>query len=60
MEENYMKIGEFLSPSHDVGVFVKRVLIQDNRGACVVSEKQWKKIRNRQNRNMIHLNSPAA
>lgn len=49
MVDKYKKIGEFLCPSKEPNVFEKRVVIQDYRGACVVSEREWMKIWGRQN-----------
>lgn len=49
MIDKYKKVGEFLSPSKESGTFEKCVIAKDSRGACVVSESEWKKIWGKQN-----------
>lgn len=42
MGTEYKVIGKFLSPSKISGEEVKMVVVRDSRGACTMSEKDWK------------------
>ena len=48
MGKEYKVIGKFLSPSEIAGEMIKMVVVQDNRGACVLPEDEWKWVYGRQ------------
>lgn len=48
METEYKIVGKFLSPSKISGEMAKMVVIQDDRGACVMPEDEWKWVYGRQ------------
>ena len=44
----YKVVGKFLSPSKVTGEMIKMIVVQDERGACVMSEDEWKWVYGRQ------------
>lgn len=40
MENEYEVVGKFLSPSKITGEMVRMVIVQDERGACVMPEDE--------------------
>lgn len=56
MSEEYIKIGDFVVTSGKTRALKKRIIIQDSRGVCVVSEETWKQIQAIQGRN-VHIKS---
>ena len=60
MGSKYKVVGKFLSPSKISGGMIKMVVIKDNRGACVMSEDEWKWVYGRQNHERWKKNMTAA
>ena len=60
MGEEYKVVGNFLVPSKILGEMVKMVVIQDDRGACAMSEDEWKWVYGRQHRNRWNKKSDVA
>lgn len=50
MEKEYKVVRKFLSPSKITGEMVRMVIVQDERGACVMPEDEWKWVYGRQHR----------
>lgn len=48
MGNEYKVVGKFLSPSKITGEMVRMVIVQDERGACVMPEDEWKWVYGRQ------------
>lgn len=51
MRNEYVVVGKFLSPSKISGEMVKMVVVRDDRGACTMSEDEWKWVYGRQQQN---------
>ena len=60
MGEEYKVIGKFLSPSKITGEMVRMIVVQDDRGACVMAEDEWKWVYGRQHRDRWNKNDSAA
>lgn len=50
MNDKYNVVGEFLSVSDVEENMIKMVVIQDERGACVMPVDEWRWVYGRQNR----------
>ena len=48
MGNEYKVVGKFLSPSKITGEMVRMVIVQDEHGACVMPEDEWKWVYGRQ------------
>ena len=48
MGNEYKVVGKFLSPSKITGEMVRMVIVQDERGACVMPEDEWRWVYGRQ------------
>ena len=59
MENEYKVVGKFLTPSKITGAMVKMVIVQDDRGACVMPYDAWKWVYGRQHREKWKKNSAA-
>ena len=60
MGNEYKVVGKFLSPSKITGEMVRMVIVQDERGACVMPEDEWKWVYGRQHRDRWKRNDSAA
>lgn len=60
MKNEYKVVGKFLSPSKITGEMVNMVIVQDDRGACVMTEDEWKWVYGRQHRDRWNKNDSAA
>ena len=60
MGNEYKVVGKFLSPSKITGEMVRMVIVQDERGACVMPEDEWKWVYGRQHRDRWNKNDSAA
>lgn len=55
MSEEYTVVGKFLSPSNNPGETVKMVIIQDQRGVCVMPESEWKWMQDKFSKHMRNV-----
>ena len=60
MKNEYKVVGKFLSPSKITGEMVRMIVAQDDRGACVMPEDEWKWVYGRQHRERWKKNDSAA
>ena len=60
MGSKYKVVGKFLSPSKTPNKMIKMVVVQDDRGACVIPEDEWKWVYGRQNQERWNKNMTAA
>lgn len=60
MNNEYKVVGKFLSPSKITGEMVRMIVVQDDRGACVMTEDEWKWVYGRQHRDRWNKNDSAA
>ena len=60
MGNEYKVVGKFLSPSKISGEMIKMVVVEDDRGACVMSEDEWKWVYGRQHQGRWKKNMTAA
>ena len=58
--DEYKVVGKFLSTSKITGEMVRMVIVQDERGACVMPEDEWKWVYGRQHRDRWNKNDSAA
>ncbi len=59
MENEYKIVGEFLSSKNGCEM-IRMVIVQDNRGACVMSEDEWKWVYGRQHQDRWKKNDSVA
>lgn len=57
--DEYKVVGKFLSPSKISGEMIKTVVVQDKRGARIMSEDEWKWVYGRQHQNRWKKNDSA-
>ena len=60
MKNEYKVVGKFLSPSKITVEMVRMIVVQDDRGACVMPEDEWKWVYGRQYRDRWKKNDSAA
>ena len=60
MGDEYKVVSKFLSLYQIEGKMVRMVIVQDNRGACTMSEDEWKWVYGRQHRDRWKKNDSAA
>ena len=60
MKNEYKVVGKFLSLSKITGEMVRMIVVQDDRGACVMTEDEWKWVYGRQHRDRWNKNDSAA
>ena len=60
MKNEYKVVGKFLSLSKITGEMVRMIVVQDDRGACVMTEDEWKWVYGRQHRDRWDKKSDVA
>ena len=60
MKNEYKVVGKFLSLSKITGEMVRMIVVQDDRGACVMPEDEWKWVYGRQHRDRWEKKSEVA
>lgn len=60
MKNEYKVVGKFLSLSKITGEMVRMIVVQDDRGACVMTEDEWKWVYGRQHRDRWEKKSEVA
>ena len=60
MKNEYKVVGKFLSLSKITGEMVRMIVVQDDRGACVMTEDEWKWVYGRQHRDRWKKKSEVA